>query len=230
MIRPSEAKNAPLREIPPQMGYLSPAPIFIRTARVVLAATVRRRNRRCRREFLVSRPSFIRDLGSSAHVDRGTSGGHTIYPQRKSEPPLSALGQLTTKRQATRKPTRQRRRRQSQPRPVCPLPGNSPKTTVVPLVEATETPAPSTEQVKKKAMKKPNVTSHYAWRGADSGRLGGAYTATAAGVTGILGSFPLLIPKRCHATASLRHSTCSAATKAEAAAFSSLERYRGRSD
>jgi hypothetical protein len=56
------------------------------------------------------------------------------------------------------------------------LPGNPPeKTTVVPLVEATETPAPSTEQVKKKAMKKPNVTSHYAWRGADSGRWSGAY-------------------------------------------------------
>jgi hypothetical protein len=161
----------------PKWGYLAPAPSFIRTARVVLAATVRRRNRRCRRDFLVSRPSFIRDLGSSAHVDRGTSGGHTIYPQKKSEPPLSALGQLTDEAASNAKTnsTAQAPAEPASARSV-PLPGNPPeKTTVVPLVEATETPAPSTEQVKKKAMKKPNVTSHYAWRGADSGRWGGAY-------------------------------------------------------
>ena len=63
----------------PEWGYLAPAPSFIRTA--CRSCRDRRRcNRRCRRDFLVSRPSFIRDLGSSAHVDRGTSGGHTIYP------------------------------------------------------------------------------------------------------------------------------------------------------
>ena len=81
----------------PKWGYLAPAPSFIRTARVVLAATVRRRNRRCRRDFLVSRPSFIRDLGSSVHVTQCT-------PQKKSKPPLSALGQLTDEAASNAKP------------------------------------------------------------------------------------------------------------------------------
>jgi len=161
----------------PEWGYLAPAPSFIRTARVVLAATVRRRNRRCRRDFLVSRPSFIRDLGSSAHVDRGTSGGHTIYPAEEVGATLVGV------RSVDGRSGKQRENQldsagagRASFGSVCLLPGNPPeKTTVVPLVEATETPAPSTEQVKKKAMNKPNVTSHYAWRGADSGRWGGAY-------------------------------------------------------
>lgn len=172
-----EAKNAPLREIPPQMGLSCPRAKFHSHGACRSCRDRRRCNRRCRRGFLVSRPSFIRDLGSSAHVDRGTSGGHTIYPQKKSEPPLSALGQLTDEAASNAKTnsTAQAPAEPASARSV-PLPGNPPeKTTVVPLVEATETPAPSTEQVKKKAMKKPNVTSHYAWRGADSGRWGGAY-------------------------------------------------------
>ena len=104
------------------------------------------------------------------HVTRST-------PQKKSKPPLSALGQLTDEAASNAKTnsTAQAPAEPASARSV-PLPGNPPeKTTVVPLVEATETPAPSTEQVKKKAMNKPNVTSHYAWRGADSGRWGGAY-------------------------------------------------------
>lgn len=64
----------------PEWGYLAPAPKFHSHGACRSCRDRRRCNRRCRRGFLVSRPSFIRDLDSSAHVDRGTSGGHTIYP------------------------------------------------------------------------------------------------------------------------------------------------------
>ena len=161
----------------PKWGYLAPAPSFIRTARVVLAATVVGAIAGAGVVFsLVAHPSSetsvaLRTLTAAQVVATRST------PQKKSEPPLSALGQLTDEAASNAKTnsTAQAPAEPASARSV-PLPGNPPeKTTVVPLVEATETPAPSTEQVKKKAMKKPNVTSHYAWRGADSGRWGGAY-------------------------------------------------------
>ena len=161
----------------PEWGYLAPAPSFIRTARVVLAATVVGAIAGAGVVFsLVAHPSSgtsvaLRTLTAAQVVATRST------PQKKSEPPLSALGQLTDEAASNAKTnsTAQAPAEPASARSV-PLPGNPPeKTTVVPLVEATETPAPSTEQVKKKAMKKPNVTSRYAWRGADSGRWGGAY-------------------------------------------------------
>ena len=155
----------------PEWGYLAPAPSFIRTARVVLAATAAGAIAGAGVVFsLVAHPSSetsvaLRTLTAAQVVTIRST------PQRKSEPPLSALGQLTDEAASNAK-TNSTAQAPAEPASArsAPLPGNPPeKTTVVPLVEATETP------VKKKAMKKPNVTSHYAWRGADSGRWGGAY-------------------------------------------------------
>ncbi len=188
----------------PEWGYLVPAPSFIRTARAVLVATaigivagagmvfsfvdhpasetsVALRTLAQPAEPLGSTlPPLARAKGSST-TSQITAQVEAQSPlQKQCEPSLSASGKLTGEAGSNQK-TSSRARASAEPRSALAVPssGDPPeKNAVGPPPDATETPAAGPEQVKKKAIKKPNVTSYYAWRGGyynDSGRWGGAY-------------------------------------------------------
>ncbi len=186
----------------PEWGYLAPAPTFIRTARVVFVATAIGLIAGAGVVFsLVGQPAPetsvalrtlaqpAEPLGSALPPLAQAKTSPTTYQtpaqaatqsalQKQYEPSLSVLGQLTNEKASNPKTG------SAAPAPADPAPadpasalaapsGNPPEKNVVPPLDATETP-----QVKKKALKKPNVTSHYVWRGGyygDNGRWGGYY-------------------------------------------------------
>jgi hypothetical protein len=181
----------------PEWGYLAPAPSFIRTARVVLVATAVGAIAGAGVVFsLVGHPSSQTSVALQTLPQPAEQLTSTLPPlaqakvspstsqsplQKESEPSLSAYGQLageaaTNPKTGPAAPAAPA----DQPSPLAaPSPRDPPeKTAVAPPVEGAEAPAASPEQVKKRAMKKPNVTSRYASRGgyySDSGRWGGYY-------------------------------------------------------
>ncbi len=187
----------------PEWGYLAPAPSFLRTARVVLVATAIGVIAGAGVVFsLVGHPSSETSVALRTLAQPAEPLGSTLPPlaeakaspttsqtaakaetqsllQKQSERSLSASGPPTQEAASSPKTgsTAQVPADQT-PALVAAPSGIPPEKKVVPPPDAAETPAAGPEQVKKRTMKKPNVTSHYAWRGgyySDSGRWGGGY-------------------------------------------------------
>jgi hypothetical protein len=178
----------------PEWGYLAPAPGFLRTVRVVLAAIVVGAIAGVGVVFsLVAHPSSedsiaLRTLAKPGELstDRRADGQAEVTPtssqaasqmvatrstpQSKSHPTLSAR-QLTDESavSAHTNSTAKASGETASARLVA-LPGNS-QSTVIPPVEATTMPAANIERVQKRAVKKSRF--HYAWR--ETGRWGGEY-------------------------------------------------------
>lgn len=184
----------------PEWGYLAPAPNFIRTARTVLVATAIGVIAGAGVVFsLVGHPVSetsvaLRTLARPAEPLGGTLpplGEAKASPttsqtaaqaetqsllQKQSERSLSASDSSSGKRPENRSTAQVQA--DPAPAPMAAPSGIPPEKKVVPPLNAAETPAASAEQAKKRTMKKPNVTSHYAWRGgyySDSERWGGGY-------------------------------------------------------
>jgi hypothetical protein len=188
----------------PEWGYLAPAPSFVRTARAVLVATAIGVVAGAGVVFsFVDHPASETSVALRTLAQPSEPLGSTLSPlaqakgspttsqiaaqaethstlQKQSEPSLSALGKLTGEAASNPK-TSSPAQASAEPASALAAPssGDPPeKNAVAPPPDAAETPAAGPEQVKKKAIKKPNVTSHYAWRGGyynDSGRWGGYY-------------------------------------------------------
>jgi hypothetical protein len=173
----------------PEWGYLAPAPSFIRTARLVLAATAVGAIAGAGVVFsLASHPSSensiaSRTLAKPAELSTDMRAGRQAEVTSTSSQAAAQvaarfapqkLGHLTD--EAALNPhinsIAQAHAERDSVRSVA-SPGNAEVTVVVPLVEATETPAPNIQRVQKKATKKSGVTSRYAWR--EPGRWGGEY-------------------------------------------------------
>ena len=112
----------------------------------------------------------ITPITSDAAVQMSTRSA----PQKKSQPALSTLSPFTdeTALNVHVNSIAETRAERDLARSV-PSPGNSEVTTAMPLVKATETPAPNIQPVQRKVTKKFRVTSRYAGR--ETGRWGGEY-------------------------------------------------------
>ncbi len=147
----------------PEWGYLAPAPSFIRTARVVLVGTAVGAIAGAGVVFLlVSHPSSQPPVAL-----------HTLpQPAEQLTSTLPPLAQAKVSSSTSQSP----RQKESElslstytgEAATNPKAGAAPppeKTAVAPPVEGAEVLSASPEQVKRRAMKKPNVTSRYASRG-----------------------------------------------------------------
>jgi len=148
----------------PGWGYLSPAPSFIHTTRVVLVATA---------IGAIAGGSVVFSLA-------GHPASETAIALRTLAQSIEPFGTLARLPQAEVSQGSSQITALADDSARGPAPpstgGPSEKTALEPPLNAADAPAASPEQVTKRAMKKPNVTSHYAWRGgyySDGGRWGG---------------------------------------------------------
>jgi hypothetical protein len=192
-----EAKNAPSAEITPRMGLSCPHAKFYSHGACRFCRDGRTRNRRrgrgVRQSTHPSSENSIaqRTLATPAELSTDMRAGKTAEatpiaseaavqmatpstPEKKSQPGLPTLSPFTdeTALNVHVNSIAQTHAERDVARSVL-SPGNSEVTTTMPLVKASETPAPNIQPVQRKVTKKFRVTSRYAGR--ETGRWGGEY-------------------------------------------------------